>query len=74
MKDLLTAKGWKMYYSCHCGGTLKQYWNKKSFPGYEITTRPRKNTFRILHKNHVIVGPEWGYKLEQKLIDNGIAG
>jgi hypothetical protein len=74
MKQKLLAKGWVMYYSCMCGGTLKEYYNNPAYPDYEITARPRRQTFRILLKNHVVSGPHWGYKLEEKLTENSING
>lgn len=65
--DLLTNQGWKMYYSCMCGGSPKEYWSNPNYKDYEIRIRPRRSTFSILHKNLIICGPEWLYKLELKL-------
>lgn len=72
MKELLTAKGWIMYYGCNCNGSRREHYKNDRYPNYEITIRPSKQTFRILHKNHVIVGPEWGNNLESKMKANGI--
>lgn len=72
--QLLIEKGWTMYYSCFCQGSKKEYWTHKAYPGYEIRTRPTKNTVSILHKNLIIFGPNWGYKLAGKLNEYGING
>jgi len=73
MKELLAGKNWKMFYSCHCNGTYKEYWRNQKYPDYQIITRPRKQTFSILSKNHVIVSPDWSYRMAEKMRDNGIA-
>lgn len=65
--QLLKDKGWKMFYSCMCGGSRKEYWSNDSFPGYEIRTRPRKQTFEIRSKNTRVLGPDFAYKLEDVL-------
>lgn len=70
--QLLTDQGWQMYYSCMCGGSLKQYWTNENFSGYEIRTRPTKNTFSILSRNQIVFGPDWVYKMEDKLKEYGI--
>lgn len=67
MNELLTSQDWVNYYSCNCGGTPKEYWNNKAFPGYEVRTRPRRGTFTIWNKNIQIYGPEWAYQLEATL-------
>ena len=72
MNKTLEGKGWKNDYSCNCGGSIREHWINSKYPDYEITTRPRKQTFRILSKNHVIVGPLWGIKLEEKMNEYGI--
>lgn len=65
--QLLIDQGWTNYYSCMCGGSLKQYWIHESYPSYEIRLRPTKNVFSILNKNNIIHGPDWIYKMEEKL-------
>lgn len=72
MKQLLTEKGWKMYYSCHCGGTLKEYYSHVNHPFYEVRVRPRKGSFTILNKNQVVAGPHLGYLLSKKMSEHGL--
>jgi hypothetical protein len=62
--QLLNDKGWKMYYKCNCGGSERQHWSNEKYPAFEITLRPRRNTFRLLNKNMVIAGPLWIYQME----------
>ncbi len=72
--QLLIDKGWKMYYSCMCHGTLKEYWTKEKHKNYEIRIRPRRNTYSLLLNNMIIKGPDWLYKLENTLKEYGIEG
>jgi hypothetical protein len=72
--DLLIEKGWKKYYSCMCNGSYKEYWSNTMYPEYEIRIRPAKKTFTLFQSNNLIYGPQYLYKLEQTLIDYGIAG
>lgn len=72
MNDLLKNKGWTMYYACHCNGSRKEHWSNKDHPEYEITTRPKRSTFRILRKNKLIEGPLFGYKLKETMERNGL--
>ena len=69
----LTDKGWKLYYSCMCGGAPKEYYNHPSYPGYEVRVRPRRNTFTILSQNMVIAGPNYLYDLDKKLLEYGLS-
>jgi hypothetical protein len=73
MNETLKAKGWIMYWSCSvCTGGSKEHWRNEKYPHYEIVTRARKQTFKIFSNNHVICGPEWGYKLTTKMKEHGI--
>lgn len=65
--DILTTKGWNIFYSCNCGGTPKEHWNNPKYPTYEIRVRPRRQVFSILNRNLVIFGPDFLYKLENAL-------
>jgi hypothetical protein len=73
MKELLTSKGWYMYYSCNCDGSYREFYNHQKYPGYDIRIRPKKQTFSILQNNHLIAGPTWGYNLQKTLQQHGIA-
>jgi hypothetical protein len=66
MKEFLTANGWVMFHKCNCGGGV-QYWRNKDKPGYEVRTKPKSRTFRILLQNKTISGPHAEYQLEDKL-------
>lgn len=69
---ILKLKGWKMYYSCFCGGSLKQYWNNKAkAKGFHFIIRPTKNTVQIFRNNH-LKHSIWIYQLDQKMTENGI--
>jgi hypothetical protein len=70
--QVLTDNGWRMYYSCFCGGSLKEYYINKKYPGYEIRVRPKKNTFSIFLNNLIIHGPDFHYKLNDSLTRYGI--
>jgi hypothetical protein len=72
MNSLLLSKGWEVYYSCFCGGTKKEYWRNKQYPGYEIRVRPVRQTFSLFLSNQLIHGPNYGYNLENKLKEYGI--
>lgn len=65
--QLLTDQGWKMFYACNCGGSRREHWSHQNYPGYEITLRPTRSTFRLLNKNLTVAGPLWGYQLEATL-------
>jgi hypothetical protein len=65
--QLLIDRGWTVYYQCHCGGSLKQHWSNPAFQGYEIRTRPRRQTFEIRSRNIRIYGPDFQYALEGAL-------
>lgn len=67
MSDLLQIEGWEMYYECDCAGGRKQYYKKAEHPNYEIVININRSTFAILLRNHVVFGPDWIYKMEQKL-------
>lgn len=70
--QLLNDRGWKMYYHCLCGGSRKEHWSHPDFPGYEIRTRPRRQTFEIRSKNIRVHGPDFAYRLEAALKQHGI--
>lgn len=70
--ETLVAKGWKMYYSCHCGGSLKQYFKNKKYPGWHIIIRPSKKTATILKNNHIKASSIWLYQLDTKMTDYAI--
>ena len=70
--QLLTDQGWTMYYSCMCGGSQRLHWSNVRYPGYEIRTRPRRNTFSIHSRNIRVAGPDFAYRLEGALKQFGI--
>jgi len=67
MKEMIENKGWLFHYSCMCGGSLRQHYLNKAFPNVEIRIRPLKQTFTIMNTGMQIAGPDWGYKLENKM-------
>lgn len=70
--QLLSVKGWIMYYACNCGGSRKEHWAHNLFPGYEIRYRPKRKTFEIKSKNIRVFGPDIESKLEVTLKQFGL--
>lgn len=68
----LVALGWEVYYTCACKAGKRKFFRNEQYKGYEIRINERKNTFSILQNNSIIAGPDWSYKLETKMIENGI--
>lgn len=68
----LKDKGWVNYYSCNCGGTLKQYWKNKKYPGWEMIIRPLRNSVQIMKNSRQVGVNIYLYQLEQKLTDYAI--
>lgn len=59
MIEVLTGLGWNNFFTCpDCGGQgNKRSWSNDKYLGYEVVTRDKFNTFRILFNNRVISGP-----------------
>ena len=54
--QLLKDKGWTIYDECYCGGTTKQQFKHKDYPGFLIEVKPMLQGFKIL-ENHSPVTP-----------------
>lgn len=70
--SLLIEQGWSAYYTCNCSGGKRSFYHNDKYRGYEVRVNEKKQTFSLLLHNHIIVGPEWLYKLKTKLKENGI--
>lgn len=70
MKQILINHGWIFFHACMCGGSRREDYKHADYPAYEIRIRPTnpvRLTFTILNRNMQVAGPEWGYKLENKM-------
>lgn len=70
-RPILGDAGWLIYYSCQCPGGSKEYYQHGALPLKEVSINTTKGTFRLLNDNHVVFGPDWLYKLKEKLKANG---
>lgn len=67
--DVLTDKGWQMFYTCttcRTNGPV-EHWSNPKHVDYEVRVMTKKKAFTLVLKNMQIYGPDWLYKLEDSL-------
>lgn len=52
----LNSLGFYKYHQCHCGGTLKQSYQKDSLSRIKVTLMPERKKFRIKTNGSTING------------------